>query len=276
MKSLIKFLLLIPLIVISDENINIEEISYGDHEKQKIDFYEGSSDKVLIWIHGGGWIFGDKQASRWVNRFRNHFIDHENLNVYMIGYRIGEDTAPNAVNDVICAYKKILDDATTKNLSINDIVVSGASAGGHLALMTGFSETHTDNPCHSITKPKAIINLFGITEIERNSDFLDETKFFKASNYVKGWIKPDQDITEVSQSLSPIYLIDENPPYVLTIHGTSDRWVPYEQAILLDKKLGNKHELLTIDGGGHYYFSDKEDELIRETISSFLKGVYLE
>ena len=274
MKSLIKFLLLIPLIVISDEDFKIDELSYGEHEKQKIDFYKGSSDKVLIWIHGGGWIFGDKQASRWINRFRNHFIDHENLNVYMIGYRIGEDTAPNAVNDVICAYKKILDHATSKNLSINDIVVSGASAGGHLALMTGFSETYIDNPCYSMKRPKAIINLFGITEIERNSEFLDNTKFFKASNYVKGWIKPDQDISEVSQKLSPIYLIDENSPYVLTIHGTSDRWVPYEQAVLLDKKLGGKHKLLTIDGGGHYYFSEKEDELIRITISSFLKRVY--
>ena len=274
MKSFIKFILLIPLIAISDQDLNIDEFSYGEHEKQKIDFYKGSSDKVLVWIHGGGWIFGDKQASRWINRFRNHFIDHENLNVYMIGYRIGEDTAPSAVNDVSCAYKKILDHATSKNLAINDIVVSGASAGGHLALMTGFSETYIDNPCYSMKRPKAIINLFGITEIERNSEFLDNTKFFKASNYVKGWIKPDQDISEVSQKLSPIYLIDEDPPYVLTIHGTSDRWVPYEQAVLLGKKLGGKHKLLTIDGGGHYYFSEKEDELIRITISSFLKRVY--
>ena len=77
-------------------------------------------------------------------------------------------------------------------------------------------------------------------------------------------IKPDR--------LLPINLLDEIDLNVLTIHGTKDRWVPYNQAVLLDQKLGEQHQLLTIDGGGHYYFSDEEDEIIRQTISSFLKS----
>ena len=44
--------------------------------------------------------------------------------------------------------------------------------------------------------------------------------------------------------------------------------------MLLDQKLRDQHQLLTIDGGGHYYFSDEEDELIRQTISSFLEKNY--
>ena len=59
---------------------------------------------------------------------------------------------------------------------------------------------------------------------------------------------------------------------VLTIHGTKDRWVPYNQAVLLDQGLGEQHQLLTIDDGGHYNFSDEADEIIRQTISSFLKS----
>ena len=66
--------------------------------------------------------------------------------------------------------------------------------------------------------------------------------------------------------------MDEIDLNVLTIHGTNDRWVPYEQALLLEQKLGNQHQLLTIDGGGHYYFSEEEDEIIRQTISSFLSS----
>ena len=53
-----------------------------------------------------------------------------------------------------------------------------------------------------------------------------------------------------------------------------DRWVPYNQAVLLDEKLGEKHQLLTIGGGGHYYFSEEQDELIRDTISFFLDENY--
>ena len=37
-------------------------------------------------------------------------------------------------------------------------------------------------------------------------------------------------------------LLNEIDLNVLTIHGTSDRWVPYEQAVLLDEKLKDQHQ----------------------------------
>lgn len=275
MKNFLRLLLLLPFIAFSEERLYSSEISYGSNEKQKIDLYEGSSDKVLIWIHGGGWLFGDKRSERWIKRFHNHFIDHEKLNVYMIGYRVGEDTAPDAVNDVICAYKEIVDDAVAKNLSVDDIVVSGASAGGHLALMVGLSnEYNLEHSCNTLTMPKAVINLFGITEIEKTSKFLDENKFFSFSNYVKTWLPSDLGPEEASKNLSPINLISLNSPKVLTIHGAKDSWVPYDQAILLDKKLKDNHQLLTIENGGHYGFSDDEDQIIRLKISEFLRDTY--
>jgi len=275
MKNFLRLSLLLPFIAFSEEPLYSSEISYGINEKQKIDLYEGSSDKVLIWIHGGGWLFGDKRSERWVKRFHNHFIDHEKLNVYMIGYRVGEDTAPNAVDDVICAYKKILDDAVAKKLSVKDIVVSGASAGGHLALMVGLSnEYNFESSCNTLIKPKAVINLFGITEIERNSQFLDEEKFFSFSNYIKTWLPESLTLEEASEKFSPINLVSPNSPQVLTIHGTKDDWVPYDQAILLDQKLKDKHQLLTIENGGHYGFSDEADQIIRQNIAEFLRDTY--
>ena len=271
--NLIKItLLLIPLLVISSQVLDINEFSYGNDEKQRIDFYKGSSDKVLVWIHGGGWLYGDKRAERWIKRFQNHFIDHQDFNVYMIGYRIGKLTAPNAVDDVICAYKKIIHDASLRNLSTDDIIVAGASAGGHLALMVGLSANYNNKECEGEIPPKAIINIFGITEIKQTSEFLDKTKFFNASNYVKRWIGSDANIDQITKTLSPINILDGVNLNVLTIHGTSDRWVPYEQAVLLDEKLKDQHQHLTIDGGGHYYFSEEEDEIIRQTISSFLRS----
>ncbi len=217
--NLIKItLLLIPLLVISSQVLDINEFSYGNDEKQRIDFYKGSSDKVLVWIHGGGWLYGDKRAERWIKRFQNHFIDHQDFNVYMLGY------------------------------------------------------SYNNKECEGEIPPKAIINIFGITEIKQTSEFLDKTKFFNASNYVKRWIGSDANIDQITKTLSPINILDGVNLNVLTIHGTSDRWVPYEQAVLLDEKLKDQHQLLTIDGGGHYYFSEEEDEIIRQTISSFLRS----
>ena len=65
-----------------------QSISYGEHQKQKIDFYPGKSDEVLIWIHGGGWLWGDRASSRWVKRFQTYFNLNQEMNVFMIGYRL--------------------------------------------------------------------------------------------------------------------------------------------------------------------------------------------
>ena len=62
---------------------------------------------------------------------------------------------------------------------------------------------------------------------------------------------------------------------MLTIHGTNDVWVPYSQAELLDRKLKEKHILHTVEGGGHYGFSEEEDQAIREKIKNFITEIQL-
>jgi len=42
-----------------------ENVAYGDHERQVLDFYQAKSARptpVLFYIHGGGWVAGDKKA----------------------------------------------------------------------------------------------------------------------------------------------------------------------------------------------------------------------
>ena len=275
MKNLI-FLILFSTFLTAEEEHLPTEFSYGSHEKQKIDLYLGNTDKVLIWIHGGGWLFGNKRAKRWVRRFHNHFTEHEELNVFMIGYRVGENTAPYAVEDVLCAYKKIEEEIESRGFSKKDIIVAGASAGGHLALFLSLSQHNISNKsCLSDLKPKAVVNLFGITEIEQTYKYLDESKFFSLSNYVRRWIPDEKRISEVSKQLSPLYLIDNQNIKVLTIHGTNDVWVPYSQAKLLNQKLDEKHILHTVEGGGHYGFSEEEDQAIREKIKNFITEIQL-
>ena len=82
-------------------------------------------------------------------------------------------------------------------------------------------------------------------------------------------------ITEASKELSPIYLVDNQSIKVLTIHGTHDVWVPYSQAKLLDQQLKEKHILHTVEGGGHYGFSEEEDQAIRDKIKNFIAEIVI-
>ena len=250
------------------------EYTYGKDKMQAIDLYPGSSDKVLIWIHGGGWLFGDKRADRWVRRFHRHFIDHEKYNVFMIGYRVGRNTAPQAIEDVICAYQKIESIIDNENLSSNDIIVAGASAGGHLALMLGLNEVKNTDACKYKKKPKAVVNLFGITDLKKTSDYLDDNKFFTQSNYVKSWVPSNDSLSDMLHSYSPVNLNTTTIPNILTIHGTDDSWVPYNQAEILHEKLKGNHILVTIEKGGHYRFNNDQNEYIGSKIDEFLKDNY--
>jgi acetyl esterase/lipase len=45
----------------------LANVAYGKHERQVLDFYQAKSEKptpVVFYIHGGGWINGDKAGFR--------------------------------------------------------------------------------------------------------------------------------------------------------------------------------------------------------------------
>ena len=250
-------------------SVELEELSYGDHVKQKIDFYPGSSDKVLVWIHGGGWIFSGKRETRWIRRLEMYFKVNEELNIFSIGYRYGRNTAPQAADDTLCAYQLISEEIKKRGLSEDDVTLMGLSAGGHLALLTGFKNSENSNfSCKASIVPKAIINFFGIVDIEKNFNFLKENRPF--FNYINIWIPPDKTIKEISEEYSPIEIVHDQVPKVVTVHGTDDTLVPYSQALLLDDTLQQNHLLITVEGGDHWRFTDREHTEIKKQIDAFM------
>ena len=145
----------------------------------------------------------------------------------------------------------------------------GLSAGGHLALFTGFKNSgDLEFSCKATIVPKAIINFFGIVDIEDNFNFLKENRPFL--NYINIWIPPNKTIQEISEKYSPIEIVHKDVPKVVTVHGTEDRLVPYNHALMLDDVLKTKHLLITVDGGEHWRFSDEEHLAIKNQIDEFM------
>ena len=250
-------------------SVELEELSYGDHEKQKVDFYPGSSDKVLVWIHGGGWIFSGKRETRWIRRLGRYFKVNEDVNIFSIGYRYGRNTAPQAAEDVLCAYQAIAKEIEARGLSKDDVTIMGLSAGGHLALLAGFKNSGDFSfPCKASIKPKAIINFFGIVDIEDNFNFLKENRPWL--NYINIWVPPDKTIKEISTKYSPIQYLHQDIPKLVTVHGTDDSLVPYRQALMLEEALPEKNILITVDGGEHWRFTDEEHSAIKKQIDEFM------
>ena len=102
--------------------------------ESKLDVYKRrdvtTPQPTLIFYHGGGWILGTKEASfmsimPWLEM---------GWNVVSVEYRMARVAlAPAAVEDSTCALRFVVEKAKDYGIDTNKIVLSGESAGGHLA-----------------------------------------------------------------------------------------------------------------------------------------------
>ena len=254
------------------------DVSYGDDSAQVVDVYTQGEPRAdiarfvpasdarptLIWIHGGGWIGGDKASN--FNRSL-HYLER-GWHVVNINYRQGPNTAPQAVDDAMCAYKWVVDSAHEGPRRSNRFVVSGSSAGGHLALVVGLLNSTGGHPCRASTPPSAVVNWYGITDIESVEAFLAETR--PERNYALTWIEDRSRIADISARYSPLSLITDSAPPIITIHGTADPTVPYEQAVALHSALNTRNRLISLEGGTHGGFSDAQIQHAMTSIFEFL------
>jgi acetyl esterase/lipase len=234
----------------------IPDITYltASNWESKLDLYvprgrAGKALPVLIFIHGGGWTGDTKDTKEFVIL---PYLDM-GMSVVNINYRLARvASAPAAVEDCRCALRWVIQHAREYGFDVNRIVVSGSSAGGHLALTTGMlpASAGLDRQCPGPDNLKvaAIVNWFGITDV---NELLAGPNM---KTYAVTWLGSNPDRDAVAKRVSPMTYVRPGLPPVLTIHGDADPTVPYTQAVRLHKALtdaGVPNELLTVPGGKH-------------------------
>ena len=212
-------------------------VAYGTDPLQKMDIYlpagrTTATTKVIIMIHGGAWISGDKaELSAYVDTFKRRLPDYALFN---INYRLSE--APNNVfptqeNDVKAAVEFIYGKASEYAIS-DKYVLIGASAGGHLAMLQGYKYS-------TPVKPKAIISLSGPSDL--NDMYLHPAggnallSFALVSVVGK---TPAQD-QQLYTNSSPVTFIKAGSPPTLLLYGDVDQLVSVTQPQLVRNKLQN-------------------------------------
>ncbi len=204
---------------------------------------------TLVYIHGGGWIFGTKESS--VLQFLP-FLE-KGWTVVNVEYRMANTSlAPAAVEDTRCALRWVYRNATQWHFDTSKIVLMGHSAGGHLSLITGMlpEGTGLDNQCYGEEKLNvaAIINWYGIADVN------DVIKGENLKNYAVMWMGSQPNAEEIAHRVSPLTYVRSGLPPILSIHGDKDDVVPYNQSVRLHEALDKAkvpNQLLTIKGGGH-------------------------
>jgi acetyl esterase/lipase len=193
-------------------------------------------------------------------------------NVVNVEYRLARVApAPAAVEDCLCALRFINNQAKTYDIDTTRIVLTGESAGGHLALTTGITPESAglDRECAGNALPKvaAIINWYGITDV------YDVIEGPHRANAAMQWFGSLPNREDLARRVSPLTYVRTGLPPILTIHGDADTTVPYDHAVRLHQalaKAGVTNQLLTIPGGKHGNFTPQERTKIFTTIREFL------
>jgi acetyl esterase/lipase len=223
---------------------------------------------ALLWFHGGGWRKGTKDS---ISGQLKYYLE-KGWVVVNVDYRLTDVAlAPAAVVDCRCALHWIVKNAQKYHIDIEKIVLSGTSAGGHLALITGMLPVKNplDTICSNDLKYRiaAIINWYGITDV---GDLLSG---INRKGYAVKWLGDQSNHDEIAKQVSPLTYIRKDLPPIFSVHGDADTTVPYTHAVRLHKTLsdsGVPNRMVTISGGRHGKFSEKENEDIYEAIDEFL------
>jgi acetyl esterase/lipase len=140
-------------------------VAYGTDPLQKMDIYlpanrSTTTTKVLIYVHGGAWVTGDKADlnGAGIDSIRKRLPDYA---VFNVNYRLATFPAANVFPaqelDVKAAVEFIYANRATYLVS-DKFVMMGHSAGGHLALLHAYKY-------QTPVKIKAVVDFFGPTNM---------------------------------------------------------------------------------------------------------------
>lgn len=224
---------------------------------------------VVILIHGGGFISGDKSSK-----------NKQTLKLSKIGfvsvsamYRLSpEYRFPAPIEDIKLAIRFLKANAAKYHIDPERIIVSGSSAGSYLAVMvgvTGNSNTFSDQGLYpnfdssvrAVAAQSAPIGDFTLPQYAERPT----VKRLLPVSYA--------DIKMTLSTMSPAtYLDAEDPPFFLS-HGDEDPVVPVEMSREFVSKLeqiDHFFEYHEVKGGTHD-FGSSAPEQSKIVFSSYLK-----
>ena len=178
---------------------------------------------TLLQVHGGAWVLGHKerQAIPLMMQLAAHGWICVNVD-----YRLSpKATFPDHLLDVKQAMRWVKEEGPAYGIDPDFVVVTGESAGGHLAALMGLTANEAEyQPGFEDvdTMPQACVPFYGVYDfINRTGTFSEKamTKYFLARTVMK---VPLEKAPEAWRKASPLELVHQDLPPFFVIHGAND------------------------------------------------------
>ena len=237
------------------KSIVSELVSFGSHKDQYFLYYEPKhavSDKIIVWVHGGGWNAGTPKYFDFVGQC----VANDGYRFVSIGYRLSpKNKYPCQIEDVCAGYKAALQYLDSKKINTSKVIVSGPSAGAHLSSILCYSKSVQEKYVVDVSNVIGFIGVGGPYSFSVRTSL--SVKILRNQLFEKNYDRTKGE---------PCSLMDESDIPMLLIQSRHDGLIDFSCAEEYYKKaisLGNVCEL--------YEVVDKKN-----THSWYTAGMFLE
>jgi len=246
----------------------LNDIAYGVDSQQRMDVYlpagrSRNATPAMILIHGGGWTGGNKaDFAGYIEAFRKRMPHYAFVN---INYRLvnGDILLPAQEEDVRLSIDFLRKQAEIYDINTNQLVLLGASAGAHLALLHAYK--------HPDPGIRAVVDFFGPTDLVRMHEQPWHPLVPLALQMIIG--ARYQSAPAAYRNASPVTFVTAKSPATLIFHGGRDNVVEPSQSRLLADSLtaaGVPHRLLIYPAERHGWYGKNLNKSF-DTLQAFLE-----
>ncbi len=224
-------------------------VAYGEHPRQVLDFWQAKSDKptpVLFFIHGGGWMGGDKERVGRIGQYLEAGISVVSINYRYVSQAYDAGIMPPVkapLHDAARALQFVRSKAQQWNLDKTRVAASGGSAGACSSLWLAFhddlADPNSDDPiarestrilCAAVNGAQTTLDpkqmkewtpnsrygshAFGIFKDTEKKYTQDFEAFLAKRDEIADWIAQYSPYALVTPDDSPVYLAFAAPPAI--------------------------------------------------------------
>lgn len=211
---------------------------------------------VLVDVHGGGWITGDKYWRRGLNRA---FAD---MGLCVISPNYGLSPRfkyPECVNHLFACFKWICDHAEERRLDLDNVLITGDSAGGQLACLVLAIQNNAEVKARigAVDSPlrfKGGMLVCGAYDPDSMAKNIFSNKLFlEMTGYGRKHLREFKDY----DLMNPVNFVDKDfPADVMVAYGRFDAFVGGNEKILFNRlnELGIPYREYRAKGAGEHCF----------------------
>lgn len=172
-------------------------------------------DRVVLYLHGGGWLFGSPGTHR---RMTSKISKATGIPVLALDYRkVPRVGLPEEIGDCVDGYRWLLDEGVKPER----IVIMGDSAGGHLTLAAALRARDEGLPM-----PGGLVGISGVYDMSTQAKFAhanhaaDRTRALPALAWMMRVVLAGADRTD--PQVSPLHADPAGLPPTLLVASSSE------------------------------------------------------